>query len=212
MLHLLDEGLEAFLRAELGPAAGGIDVSFALPDKDWGVGLSRPTLNLFLCSVNPVSHDAAAGLERFVEDGQGRRRAALPRMEFTYLISAWATEAGDEHRLLGALLAILARARKLEEPHLPEALRGVHPWPSLRLGTDTNDIFDLWKAIGGRFHPAVALAVAASVDPGVAEATAEPPEEMALVVSDQRQPKRRDERRVRPTGPRPAGTTNGTGG
>ena len=42
MLHLLDDGLEAFLRAELGQSATGLDVSFALPDKEWAASVNRP--------------------------------------------------------------------------------------------------------------------------------------------------------------------------
>jgi len=54
MLHLLDDGLESFLRAELGQSATGLDVSFALPDKEWAASVNRPTLNLLLSSVNPA--------------------------------------------------------------------------------------------------------------------------------------------------------------
>ena len=88
MLHLLDDGLEAFLRAELGPSATGLDVSFALPDKEWAASVNRPTLNLLLCSGNPASPEAGAGIQHFEEDGQRRRRQALPRMAFTYLVTA----------------------------------------------------------------------------------------------------------------------------
>jgi hypothetical protein len=211
MLHLLDEALERFLRAELGQAAAGLDISFALPDKDWAAGLNRPTLDLCLCSVNPASQDSVAGLERFVEDGHGRRRPALPRMAFTYLVTAWVADVRDEHRLLGAVLAALARPRTLDEPHLPVALRPVQPRPTLRLDTNAPDPADLWPAIGGRFHPALALLVAASVDPGVAEATAEPPAEIALSVADRRDGRRREDRRHHLGAGRQPGPAGGEG-
>ena len=197
MLHLLDDGLEAFLRAELGPSAAGLDVSFALPDKEWAASVNRPTLNLLLAAVDPASPEAGAGIQHFEENGQRRRRPALPRMAFTYLVSAWVTDVRDEHRLLGAVLATLARPRPLEAPHLPEPLRGVMPPPTMHLNTDGPDGADLWPAIGGRFHPTLCLVVAASVDSGLSEATALPPAEVGLSVVDRRRPERRDERQVK---------------
>src|SRR5204863_262071 len=83
----LDAGVEAFLRAELGQPAASLDVSFALPDKEWAAGVTRPTLNLLLASVNPASSEAGVGIQDFDENGQRRRRAALPRMAFTYLVT-----------------------------------------------------------------------------------------------------------------------------
>ena len=195
MLHLLDDGLESFLRAELGQSATGLDVSFALPDKEWAASVNRPTLNLLLASVNPASPEAGAGIQHFEENGERRRRPALPRMAFTYLVTAWVTDVRDEHRLLGAVLATLARPRTLDPPHLPDALRNTPP-PTIHLDTNAPDPADLWPAIGGRFHPTLNLVVAASVDPGLSEATALPPAEVGLAVVDRRQPRRRDERSV----------------
>jgi hypothetical protein len=204
MLHLLDDGLEAFLRAELRQSAASLDVSFALPDKEWAASVTRPTLNLLLASVNPASPETGAGIQHFEEDGVRRRRPALPRMAFTYLVTAWVTDVRDEHRLLGAVLATLARPRTLEAPHLPETLRTILPPPTMHLNTDGPDATDLWPAIGGRFHATLSLVVAASVDSGLSEATALPPTDVGLSVMDRRQPKRRDERqvRLRPSDPR----------
>jgi len=197
MLHLLDDGLEAFLRAELGQSAAGLDVSFALPDREWAAAVNHPTLNLLLCSVHPASGEAGAGIQHFEENGQQRRRPALPRMAFSYLVTAWVSDVRDEHRLLGAVLATLARPRTLDPPHLPDALRHILPPPTMHLDTNAPDAADLWPAIGGRFHPTLSLVVAASVDPGLSEATAPPPAEIGLAVVDRRQPQRRDDRRVR---------------
>jgi len=207
MLHLLDDGLEAFLRAELGPAAAGLDVSFALPDKDWAAGVNRPTLNLFLYALSPVSSETAVGLEELERDGQRCRRPVLPRMAFSYLVSAWVADGRDEHRLLGAVLAVLTRTRPLEPPHLPEGLASVRPYPNLQLDMNPPDGTDLWPALGGRYHPSLSLVVNASVDPGFAVVTAPPPEEIGLSVVDRRQPERRDRRDLR-LGPDQAATSS----
>src|SRR5439155_1037849 len=83
------------------------------------------------------------------------------RMAFTYLVTAWVTDVRDEHRLLGAVLATLARPRTLEPPHLPDPLRPVVPLTTMHLDPSAVDPADLWPAIGGRFHPTLALVVAA---------------------------------------------------
>jgi hypothetical protein len=186
MLHLLDDGLDAFLRAELGPSAAGLDISFDLPDKDWAAGVNRPTLNVFLLAVNPMSQEVMAGVESWDENGAGRRRPVLPRMAFSYLVTAWVANGRDEHRLLGTVLATLARPRSLEPPHLPEGLASVQPYPTLRLDTSPPDGTDVWPALGGRFHPTLTMIVNASVDPDFVEVTARPPEQIELTVVDSR--------------------------
>ena len=47
MLQLLDESIEAFLRASVRSLAD-VDVAFEAPDREWGAGLNKPTVNLFL--------------------------------------------------------------------------------------------------------------------------------------------------------------------
>ena len=53
MLHLLDESMEAFLRAEVPLSVRDVDVVFEAPDGDWAAGVSRPTVNLYLWDVRP---------------------------------------------------------------------------------------------------------------------------------------------------------------
>jgi Pvc16 N-terminal domain len=194
MLHLIDDALEAFLRHELG-AGSRFDVSFALPDKEWAAGLSRPTLNLYLAKVDPGPPEASSGVEFFEENGVARRRLVLPRVAFTYYATAWVSEVRDEHRLLGSVLAAVARTRTFKPDHLPEALRANGPAPSVRLDNTVPQPGDLWPAIGGRCHPALALLVTAAVDTGHSEETAPTPTELGLAVSDSREPGRRDNRR-----------------
>jgi hypothetical protein len=193
MLHLIDDALEAFLRHEFG-GGKGFDVSFALPDKEWAAGLSRPTLNLYLAKVNPGPPEACSGVEFFEENGVSRRRLALPRVAFTYFATAWVSEVRDEHRLLGSVLAAVARTRTLDGDHLPEALRDTGPAPTVRLDNTVPEPGDLWPAIGGRCHPALALLVTAAVDTGQSEETAPTPTDLGLAVTDRNRPGRRDER------------------
>ena len=63
MLHLLDESLEAFLRAAVPLPKREIDVSFDAPDRDWGARVSRPTINLYLWDVRPNLEQRDSGME-----------------------------------------------------------------------------------------------------------------------------------------------------
>ncbi|HVW34390.1 MAG TPA: Pvc16 family protein [Acidimicrobiia bacterium] len=193
MLHLIDDALEAFVRHELD-AGSRFDVSFALPDKEWAAGLSRPTLDLYLAKVDPNPPEATAGVEFFEQDGLPRRRMALPRVAFTYYATAWVSEVRDEHRLLGSLLAAVARVRSLDEEYLPEALQTTRPAPTVRLDNTVPQPGDLWPAIGGRCHPALALLVTAAVDTGQSERAAPLPDGVELGVVDRDRPARRSER------------------
>jgi hypothetical protein len=193
MLHLIDDALESFLRHELD-AGNRFDVSFHLPDKEWAAGLSRPTLNLYLAQINPGPPEAVAGVEFFERDGVQHRRLALPRMAFTYYATAWVSDVRDEHRLLGGVLAVVARTRTLQPEQLPDGLRENGPAPTVRLDNTAPQPGDLWPAIGGRCHPALALLVVAPVDPGQSEPSAPPVAGVELGVVDREKPARRSQR------------------
>ena len=67
MLNLLDESLETFLRAEVPLSAKAVDLSFEAPDSDWGAGVTKPTVNLYLWDVRRNVEGAQSGFE-LVED------------------------------------------------------------------------------------------------------------------------------------------------
>ena len=78
MLHLLDESLEAFLRAVVPLPARDVDVAFDAPDGDWSAALSsRPTVNLYLWDVRPNLAERECG-EMIVEEPDGRRLPPRP--------------------------------------------------------------------------------------------------------------------------------------
>ena len=87
MLHLLDETLEAFLRAEV-PLPRHVDVAFDAPDGEWSAALSsRPTVDLYLWDVRRNTQRATT------ESRWSRRTAAgvpppLPRVDCRYLVTA----------------------------------------------------------------------------------------------------------------------------
>lgn len=162
MINFIDRALELHLRKEVPLRESTIGLSFEPPDKDWGSGLSRPTVNVFLWDVCRSDRAEATGLdERVVEQGMERRRAS-PRVEFRYVVTAWATEVADEHRVLGDVLRTVLAKRELSTDSLPEGLvEG-----ACRLFVETDDHRppgDFWSALGGRFKPSLRVMVSAVV-------------------------------------------------
>lgn len=169
MLHLLDEALEALVRAGLPLDRHDVDVTFDAPTGDWAAALTRPTVNLYLWAVTPSASGAEAGMELREHEGRLVRRAPLPQVDCSYLVSTWAAEPSDEHQLLSALLAIVLTNADLPSALLPEALANVRPWPRLsvsRAGDDRRTT-DVWSALGGRLRPAVDLVVTVPLEAAI---------------------------------------------
>ena len=185
MLHLLDETLEAFLRAEVPLPARQVDVSFVAPDSDWGAAITKPTVNVFLWEVRLNTSERQSGMEFVEEEGVRAWRPPTPRVDCRYLVTAWTTEVQDEHRLLGAVLAGLLRNREIAAEHLQGAYAPVRPLPTVKVAEPGEDGSpDLWQALGGKLKPGLDLWVTATVDSGI-EAEAGPPvERYEIAVTD----------------------------
>lgn len=176
MLHLLDESLEAFLRATVPLPRREVDVSFEAPDRDWAAKVSRPTINLYLWDVRRNLSDRDFGVVTVHdENGKPHRRAPLPRVNCRYLVTAWTTDIRDEHSLLGATLAALLIHPELGKDHLRGAYASVTPLPSLEVGSgDGRDNSDFWSALGGQLKPGLDLTVTATVDSALLAAAGPP--------------------------------------
>ena len=166
MLHLLDESLEAFLRATVPLPKREVDVAFAAPDRDWAARVSRPTVNLYLWDVRRNLDERDGGMETVVgDDGRPLRRPPLPRVDCRYLVTAWTSEVQDEHSLLGHTLAALLLHTTIEERFLAGAIAKVTPPPTIEIASsDGRDNSDFWSALGGQLKPGLDVVVTATVD------------------------------------------------
>jgi hypothetical protein len=193
MLHLLDETLEAFLRAEVPLPARQVDVSFDAPDSEWGAAVTKPTVNLFLWNIQQNTEEREAGMEFVEEEGVRMWRPPKPRVDCRYLLTAWTTEVQDEHRLLGAVLTALLGKHEIAEEHLQGAYAGVRPVPTIAAaepGVDGTP--DLWQALGGKLKPGLDLKVTATVDAKVFHEAGPPVERYEIDLSDLDRPERND--------------------
>jgi hypothetical protein len=185
VLQLVDESIEAFLRATVPLEQTEVAIAFEAPDRQWSAGISQPTVNVFLWDIHRDGDRARAGVEEIVRDGRTLRRRALPRIELCYLVTAWTTDHRDEHQLLGEVMRAILATPLLTPPYLRSPLDQLEPLPAMLMGSgDSRKQSDLWKAIDGQLKPGLDLMVSLVVDPGMFIETAREPEAVAIATTD----------------------------
>lgn len=174
MIDDLDEALRQLLVRELPVKNGEIDITFDQPRREWSARLNRPTLNLFLYDlaenkklrqaqpVWQIEHDS---------NGNATKRRREVRVDLRYMITAWAAEPEDEHRLLTRTLLALFRHAHLPDDLLPESLHG-QPVPIPLVVAQEEDLTnpaDLWGAIDNEWRPSVTCVLTLALNPYQAE-------------------------------------------
>jgi len=148
------------LRRAVPLPAAVVDVSFAAPDRAWGAGVTRPTVNVFLWDIRRNLALSTTGLGQHYSDGhQVLRRPTDPVVDLRYLVTAWATEQGDEHQLLGSVLRSVVAHSALPEADLPKPLQG-SPFVKLALASEEARVpGEFWSALDGRLKPGLQVVV-----------------------------------------------------
>ena len=172
MIADLDQTIEQLLVDELPIKNGEIDVKFDQPTRGWSARLSRPTLNFFLYDVRENNILRQHQWERMV-DHNGRigptvQQKRTPfRLDCHYVITAWAAEPQDEHRLLSRCLMALFRYPTLPRTRLKGDLAG-QPFDIIaRLSQHdrlTNPA-ELWGSLDNEIRPSLSYLLTIAVDP-----------------------------------------------
>lgn len=171
MFHDLDATLAALLAGEL--ALPGVAVSFASPDDQFPPStVTLPAVAFFLYDVreNTDLRSTLWDTEQRA-DGVVTRTRPPVRVDCSYLITAWPGDAApdparDEHKLLGEVLTVLLRHRRIPERYLHGELRGQEPPVPTRIVGEAQlqSMGEFWQAMGGRpkatLHYGVTLSVA----------------------------------------------------
>lgn len=154
MFSDLDESLRELLIADVPIERTQVDIEFDRPSREWSSRLSRPTLNLFLYDIR--EREALRDDFPFAEalPGQVTRRRPPRRIDCSYLITAWAKEAADEHRILAHVLAAMYRHAKLPEEQLQGDLQGLDYDVLLRVATPEHlaKPSDFWGVMDNELH------------------------------------------------------------
>lgn len=182
MLELVDEALEALLRAEVPLSAQDVDVAFEAPEEDWSAKLNRPTVNLYLWDIRRSSTRAVAGTEVVQQDGVLVRRMALPRVELRYLVTVWTSDHGDERALLGGLLRAALAFGEIPSIYVPEGLAHLPPI-HLAMARSDESRSDM-RTLDDRFKTGLNLIVTTVVDTKVGRPAGPPVTGLDLRVLD----------------------------
>ena len=166
--------MAALIRRDFPPTlAEQVQISFATPDDNFPPqSVTLPAINLFLYDIrenlelrsNEIYHDRRS-------DGTATKSKAPVRVDFSYLVTAWPSEsvhdpAEDEHQLLGEVMLVLLRYRKIPEEVLHGVLKEQNPalpTSSLQPGR-LQSLGEFWQALGGKPKAALNYQVTVSVD------------------------------------------------
>jgi hypothetical protein len=170
MIDDLDETLRQLLIRELPIKNREIDISFDQPKREWSAKLSRPTLNLFLYDLRENTRLRQTTQEwevRRLANGATEKRRRVTRIDLHYIITAWATEPEDEHRLLGRTTLALLRTPQLPDDLMPDSLKDQPSPISLHVAQSDglDKPTDLWNVLDNQMRPAITCIVTVSMDP-----------------------------------------------
>ena len=188
MLHALDATLKLLLEQELPDEIPSDDtkvfVSFDTPYQ--GAIKQKPAINCFLYDVreNLELRLGTWTVER-QSNGKAIKKPPPARVDCSYLITVWPQNEDDietEHQLLGEVMKVLLRYRRLPENLVdPASFEGQEvPIRDLSLRPSNLQSFgEFWQAMGGRdgTKPKVVLHCTVTISVPVYEAE----EEVALV-------------------------------
>jgi hypothetical protein len=194
MLHILDEVLEAHLRNTV-PLDRAIDVSFAIPDREWSAGLARPTISAYLWDIKRDDKRNVGGVE-LVDRGPTKvRRLVSPRVRISYFLSVFTGDLRDEHVLLGRLLQGVMKSRQISQDIIPVGLTTPGARIELSIGaSESNVARDFWSGVDGKYRPGLNLQIILPVDIGLGVEAGPPTTGVDIRTSDQRQPSRTSQR------------------
>lgn len=167
MFQDLDETLKELLIQKVPINNTATDIKFEVPNQDWESRLQKPTINLFLYDIRE-NHELRSNETYLTRNGStGTETRAPVRMDLSYLITVWAKEVADEHRLLGDIVKTLLRY-----PYLPpEVFKGeitsqrspLRAWVTQPERTPNS--WDFWGALDGRLKVGLNYMLTLAIEP-----------------------------------------------
>lgn len=168
MFQDLDDTLAVLLQREL--PLDNVAISFAAPDNTFPpIEVTPPAIDFFLYDIR---ENLALRTNEWTDvrqpNGNVSRQRPSTRVDCSYLITAWSSASDavrDEHRLLGEVMRVLLRYRRLPADVLQGSLVGHEPPVRalvIREGF-LQSLGEFWQALGGKpkaaLHYTLTLAV-----------------------------------------------------
>jgi hypothetical protein len=170
MIADLDETIRQLLIDDLPITNGEIDVNFDQPKRDWSSRISKPTINLFLYDVRENNVLRQHQWER-LNGSSGRDIASLKRtpmrVDCSYIMTAWAADVEDEHRLLTRTMLTLFRHPTLPNHRLVGSLQNPPYEIQARVARHDKltDPSDLWNVMDNEIRPGISYVITLALDP-----------------------------------------------
>ncbi|MFZ0548389.1 MAG: Pvc16 family protein [Candidatus Promineifilaceae bacterium] len=171
MIADLDETIKQLLINDLPVKNGEIDIRFDQPTREWSSRLTRPTINLFLYDLRENATLRRHQWEK-MSNGNGRPDVAAAkrtpfRVDCHYMVTAWASDPEDEHRLMTRTMLALFRHPILPEPVLQgEMVHQPYDVPaSLARHDKLTNPAEVWGSLDNEMRPGVSYLVTIALDP-----------------------------------------------
>jgi hypothetical protein len=169
MLHDLDRTIEKLLRDRGGLKENEIDISFEQPNSEWSSSINRPTINCwaFDLSENIKLRSMDMQVNRDPKKKVANLRMVPMRLDVTYLITAWARKAEDEHQLLWRALGALAHYMALTQDMCEGALKEQPyelPMVVAQITEAATNMTDLWSVLDNEMKMGFTLSTTLALD------------------------------------------------
>lgn len=177
MIADLDETIRQLLIAEMPIKNSEIDVSFHQPKREWSTRLTKPTVNLFLYDLreNPTLrqhqwerlHPEALQPGNNGGNNQARLKRSPMRVDCFYMLTTWAAEPEDEHRLMTRSLMTLFRYPILPNDRLVGSMKDplFDIQARLALHDRLTNPAEVWSALDNEMRPSVPYVITLALDP-----------------------------------------------
>ncbi len=177
MIKDLDLTLESLLSGEAEPGSelAAAKISFAPPDEEWSRRGNSLELNVYLYDMR--ENLELRSNEEYRErnpDGTITRKKAPPRVNCSFLITAWnkanmhsmEDNIFQEHRLLSQVLEILLKNPKVPSDYLRGSLQGQQPDLPLVIAQKGGvpDPVEFWSSLGSPLRPSINCVITLSLD------------------------------------------------
>ncbi len=180
MLQDLDKSIATLLKSQL-PAtiASAATITFSVPDDTFPTSsVKLPAIDLFLFAIeeNKELRTREPFLDRQA-DGSVTERPAQPRVDVHYMISAFpaagtSSPSDDEHQMLGEVMRVLFRYRRLPDSVLQGSMVGqftsVKALSAVSGGNMRQAGVELWQALKTRPRATLHYVITICVDTGIA--------------------------------------------
>ncbi|MEM7030169.1 MAG: Pvc16 family protein [Chloroflexota bacterium] len=172
MIGAIDDTLETLLKRGIPIQDDEIEITFNQPKREWSARLNRPTVNLFLYDLREnvrLRTQSPAWRTADRQPGEGSVTQARQPVPFDihYLVTAWANDPVDEHRLLTRTLAAFLRYPVVPD-NLIKGLLTDQPLPlniNIARQDELQDTDRMWGALDNELRPGLGCSLTIFIDP-----------------------------------------------